>query len=265
MEQIYSKIEERMKDIRYKIAIISGKGGVGKSFVAASLAISLAMKGKSVGILDSDIHEPSISKIVKVLKGPEVHGELIRPAEGPMGVKVMSAQFLLPNTETPIVWRGPLKTRLIMEFLTKVDWNNLDYLIIDLPPGTGDEALTIAQLIRDATGAIIVTTPSDLAGFVVKKAIMFCKEIGLPIIGIVENMSEFVCPKCGTKYYIFGKDIGRRIAKEMNVRYLGSIPLDPRINECNDKGEIFVLKFPKSDASRRINEITEKVIEIVES
>lgn len=264
-QQVLSKIKDRMKDIRYKVAVISGKGGVGKSFIAVSLALALASQRRSVGLLDADIHGPSISWLLKVKEPPSaISKDLIKPAIGPLGIKVLSAQFLLPKSEMPIVWRGPLKTRLILEFLANVEWGRLDYLIVDLPPGTGDEALTIAQFLKGTNGAIVVTTPSDLAGFVVKKAIMFCKEVGFPVLGIVENMSEFICPNCGAKYTIFGKGSGRRIAEEMQVRYLGSIPLDPRINECNDKGEPFILKFPESEAARKIYSIAEKIIQILE-
>jgi len=264
-ENLMKSIEERLRSVKHKIMVVSGKGGVGKSFITSSLALATAIKGRSVGVLDADIHGPSIPKILGINK-PLVYADEqgIYPAIGPLNMKVISVQFFLPEEDTPIIWRGPLKGRLIGEFLSKVVWGPLDYLYIDLPPGTGDEALSVAQYIKGISGAVIITIPSDLSRVVVKKAIRFCKELKIPILGIIENMSGFTCPKCGTTYELFGSGAGVRIANEVEVPYLGSIPLDPRISECNDNGEPFVIKYPDTQATKAIKEIIEKIIKTLE-
>jgi ATP-binding protein involved in chromosome partitioning len=265
IQEMQRKIVEKMGKIKYKIAILSGKGGVGKSFVTASLAIALASRGKRVAVLDADIHGPSIPKLLGVhgytmMAGPEG----ILPVTAAYGVKVVSMDFLLPSEETPLIWRGPLKTNAIRELLAEVAWGELDYLLIDLPPGTGDEALSIAQMIPKVDGAIIVTIPSDLSRIVVKKAVMFAKKLAIPVIGIVENMSGFTCPESGKTYYIFGKGAGKRIAEEMNVDFLGEIPLDPRISEANDKGVPFFVEYPDTEAAKAFLRIADKIIAKVE-
>ena len=258
-------IEENMKKIKYKIAVLSGKGGVGKSFVTASLAFALSYLGKRVGVLDADIYGPSIPKMMGVEGQPVLatgEGRLI-PVTAPLGVKVLSIGLMLPGEDVPVIWRGAMTTSAIREMLAYADWGELDYLLIDLPPGTGDEQLTIVQLIKDMTGAIIVTIPSDVSRVVVAKAINFCRKLNLRILGIVENMSYFVCPD-GSKHYIFGEGAGRRIAERYNVRFLGEIPIDPRISRANDRGEPFFVKYPDSPASKAMIELARKVIELVE-
>lgn len=259
--QEFERIKARLSKIRYKIAVMSGKGGVGKSFVTANLAVALAMKKRSVGILDADFHGPSVPKLLglqgrRLLSGPPG----VFPVLGPAGIKVVSIDFMLPDENTPVIWRGPLKAGALRELLSMVAWGEMDYLLVDLPPGTGDEPLSVAQLIKDLSGAIIVTIPSDLSRVVVKKAVAFAKQLNIRVLGIVENMSYFVCPKCGTKYRIFGEGAGRRIADEMNVDFLGEIPLDPRIAECSDKGEPFVLRYPDSEAAKAVMAIAGAVI-----
>ena len=265
LQERNKKIVERMSKIKYKIAILSGKGGVGKSFVTASLASALAAKGRKVAVLDADMHGPSIPKLLGVhgkimYAGPEG----IIPVETEYGVKVVSIDFMIPSEETPVIWRGPLKTNAIGELLAEVNWGDLDYLLIDLPPGTGDEPLSIAQLIPRVNGAIIVTIPTDLSRIVVKKAVAFAKRLAMPILGIVENMSGFTCPETGKTYYIFGKDGGKRMAEEMKVEFLGSIPIDPRISEANDKGIPFFIAYPESEASKKFLEIADKIIKKIE-
>ncbi len=246
-------IEENMKKIKYKIAILSGKGGVGKSFVTASLAFALSYLGKKVGVLDADIYGPSIPKMMGV-QGQHIlatgEGRLI-PVTAPLGVKVVSIGLMLPAEDVPVIWRGAMTTSAIREMLAYTDWGELDYLLVDLPPGTGDEQLTIVQLIKDMTGAIIVTIPSDVSRLVVAKAINFCRKLNLDIIGIIENMSYFVCPD-GSKHYIFGEGAGRRIAEQYNIPFLGEIPIDPRISRANDAGEPFFVKYPDTPAARAI-------------
>ena len=260
-EELLKSIESKMSKIKHKIMIVSGKGGVGKSSVAASLSLATAVKGKKVGLLDADIHGPSIPKILGLEKSKLLISPLgIVPVIGPLNLKVVSTQFILPEEDAPVIWRGPLKGRLIAEFLANVNWGELDYLYVDLPPGTGDEPLSIAQYIKNMSGAVIVTIPSDLSRVVVKKAVRFCQKLNVPILGIIENMNGFTCPKCGTTYNIFGEGAGRKIAVEMNIPYLGSIPIDPRISECNDKGEPFIIKYEDAPATKIILQIAEEII-----
>ncbi|RLG89524.1 MAG: ATP-binding protein [Thermoprotei archaeon] len=266
LEAMRAMIKKRMSNVRHKLAIISGKGGVGKSFVAASLALSLKKRGREVAILDADIHGPSIPKIMGI-RGASMYvnpqGDLL-PVISPSGVAVISIELLMTNPDLPVIWRGPLKGRAISEFLSKVSWGELDYLIIDLPPGTGDEALTVGQILPDLSGAIIVTAPSDLSKIVVKKAAIFCRELGIRILGIVENMSEFTCPRCGATYKLFGSGVGESMAKELGVEFLGSIPLDPRISEAMDRGELHKVLELSPIIAKSITKITEKVEEVLE-
>ncbi len=265
IRQQEEEARKRLSKIKHKIIVLSGKGGVGKSFITANIAAALAQKGYVVGVFDADIHGPSIPKIFGV------HGQSlyagpggIMPLMGVGNVRVVSADLMLPNEEAALIWRGPLKTGFIRELLSMVNWGEMDFLLVDLPPGTGDEALTIAQLIKDLDGAIVVTTPSDLTRIVVKKAITFCKQLNVDIIGIVNNMCCFICPNCGAKYYIFGKGGADKLTEEMGLQLLGDIPLDPRIGEAMDKGVPFVVAFPEADAAKKLVEIAEKVAEYVE-
>jgi len=259
-------IRTRMDRIKHKIAIISGKGGVGKSTVTVNLAVALAQRGYGVGILDADVHGPSIPKMLgmkdeKLSVGPPG----VFPAIGPFGIKVVSMDFLLPSEETPVIWRGPLKMGAIRQFLSEFVWGPLDFLLIDLPPGTGDEPLSVIQLIPEMDGAIIVTIPSEASQRVVKKAISFARELKVPIIGIIENMSGFVCPNCGAEVDIFKKGGGLKMAQELSVPYLGSIPLDPSICVASDEGTPFALKNPTSPAVKSFVAIVEKVEAFINS
>jgi len=250
----------RMKQVKHKIAVISGKGGVGKSTVTVNLAAAFALHGKRVGILDADIHGPSVPRLLG-LTGQQVRvgppGAF--PVIGPLGMKVVSIDFFLPEEKTPTIWRGPLKMTAIRQFLSDVVWGELDVLFIDLPPGTGDEPLSIAQLLPNIDGVIIVTMPSELSRAVVNKAITFARRVGLPTIGIVENMSGFVCPTCGDKIDIFQSGGGKQMAEETGVPLLGSIPIDPKVGVDSDKGSPFVIEHADSPAAKAFVEIVEKV------
>lgn len=250
----------RMKQIKHKIAIISGKGGVGKSTITVNLAAAFAMLGKQVGILDADLHGPSVPRLLG-LAGQQVKigppGAF--PVKGPLGMKVISIDFFLSEERTPTIWRGPLKMTAIRQLLSDIVWGDLDVLFIDLPPGTGDEPLSIAQLLPDIDGVIIVTMPSELSRAVVNKAITFARRLGLPIIGIVENMSGFICPKCGEKVAIFQSGGGKKMSEETGVPFLGSIPIDPNVSLDSDKGVLFVVEHAESPVTNAFIKIVKKV------
>lgn len=256
------RLKTWMSKIKHKIVILSGKGGVGKSTVAANLAIALALRGRAnmVGVLDADITGPSIPKILGT-RGQQLNvgPPGIFPATGPLGIKIVSMDFLLPSDETPVIWRGPLKSMAIRQFLADVAWGDLEFLVVDLPPGTGDEALSIMQLIPNIDGTVIVTIPSEVSQIVVKKAITFSRQLKAPIIGIVENMSGFICPKCGAEIEIFKVGGGEKIAKDLTVPFLGKIPIDPEICKDSDMGMPFIVEHTNSPAAKAFMEIVEKI------
>ena len=262
------KVRERMNKIRHKIAVISGKGGVGKSTVTVNLAMAFAIHGhvNHVGILDADIHGPSVPKMLGIAGQRLQVGPLgAFPVSGPLGIKVVSMDFLLPDENSPVIWRGPLKMTAIRQFLSDIVWGDLDVLLIDLPPGTGDEPLSVAQLLPEMDGVVIVTIPSEVSQIVVKKSAFFARQVGMPIIGIVENMSGFVCPKCGSKADIFQSGGGRKIAEELRIPFLGSIPIDQSICQDADRGTPFILEHVDSPASKSFMEIVEKVEDFLKS
>ena len=245
--------------IKHKIAVISGKGGVGKSTITVNLAAAYALQGNRVGILDADIHGPSVPRLLGLEgKHAKVGPTGVFPVEADLGIKVMSIDFFM-SEEMPTIWRGPLKMRAIKQFLTEIVWGELDYLFIDLPPGTGDEPLSIAQLLPDLDGVVIVTMPSLLSSSIVKKAVTFARTVKLPIIGVVENMSGFVCPHCGVKTEIFQSGGGSKLAQDVGVAFLGSIPIDPKVGVDSDKGTPFVLSHKDSTATKAFMEIVQNV------
>lgn len=238
--------KRKIPGIKRVILVGSGKGGVGKSTVAANLAVALKKAGYKVGLLDADIYGPSVPTILG-LKNAVVSvndNQKILPVEK-NGLKVLSIGFMLPNEETPVIWRGALLMKAIQQFMFDVDWGELDYLVVDLPPGTGDVQLTLAQnLILD--GAIVVTTPQDVALADVKKAVAMFEELGVPVLGLVENMAYFVCPNCGERSYIFGKGRVEEYAKRKGLEILAQIPTEPSVSEASDRGEPVVEADRKS-------------------
>lgn len=260
-------LKTRMSKVKHKIAVISGKGGVGKSLVTVNLAIALAMHGRSgrVGILDADIHGPCVPKMLG-LKGSLLQSGPpgIFPAFGPLNIKVVSMGFLLPTDDSPVIWRGPLKMGAIRQFLSEIVWGDLDYLLIDLPPGTGDEPLSVLQMLPEMDGVVVVTVPSEVSQDVVKKAVTFARKMGVPILGIVENMSSLVCPHCGGRIDVFGFGGGEKVAKDMDISLLGTIPLDPRISIAMDAGTPFIVSEPESLASKAFYAIVEKIESLTE-
>ena len=257
-------IQQRMKKIKHKIAVISGKGGVGKSLVTVNLAALLAQNGREdkIGVLDADLTGPCVPKMLG-LKGSRLQSSPagIFPANGPEGIRVVSMDFLLPTDDAPVIWRGPLKMGAIRQFLSEVAWGNLDVLLVDLPPGTGDESLSILQLLPEMDGVVIVTIPSEVSQAVVKKAVTFARKMNVPIFGIVENMSGMICPHCGETINVFSEGGGAKVSTEMGVELLGSIPLDPRVAQDSDEGIPFTVKHPESPASKAFKEIVVKIEE----
>ena len=252
-------------DVKHVILILSGKGGVGKSTVAVNLAYALSNHGKEVGILDLDIHGPNIPKML----GIEDHrlmteGNKILPVRVTGTLKAVSMAFLLPEKNSPVIWRGAMKAGAIRQFLEDTAWGSLDYLVVDLPPGTGDEALTIAQIAPNLRGAVIVTTPQDVSTLDSTKAITFIEQLGLKVIGVIENMSGFICPHCGESVDLFGKGGGERIAEEHNVPFLGSLPFDIDVRKAGDEGRPFILLRKDSITWKAIDAVMEKLVEIVE-
>ncbi len=251
--------EETLGRIKHKYIVLSGKGGVGKSTVAVNLAVSLALAGNEVGILDVDIHGPSVPKMLNLEDHRlESTGQKLIPAE--VGnIKVISIGFLLNSADDAVIWRGPMKAGVIKQFVEDVDWGDLDYLVVDCPPGTGDEPLSVIQTLTGADGCIVVTTPQDVALADVRKSIKFCEKLELPVLGVVENMSGFVCPHCGEVSDIFKSGGGEQMAKEMNVPFLGSVPLDPLVVTAGDKGTPYVYNYAKSAAAQAFEQIVAKL------
>jgi len=259
-----SKVTNNLRKIKHKILVLSGKGGVGKSTVSANLAVALSKKGSEVGILDVDIHGPSIPKMLGVEdKRPVTSDVSFDPVFYSPKLKVMSMGFILHDKDSPVIWRGPLKMTAIKQLIGDVNWGDLDYLIVDIPPGTGDEPLSIAQLIPNCDGAIIVTTPQDVALVSVRKSINFVKKMNMPVIGIIENMSGFKCPHCGKSIDIFKTGGGVKASKDFSVPFLGKVPLDPQIVETGDSGEPFVVKNNGADTAKAFIEIVENIEKIV--
>jgi len=255
------KLMKSMAHIRHKIIVTSGKGGVGKSTVSSNIAMLLSMRGYEVGLLDADIHGPNIPKMFHI-EDAVLHGdnEGIMPVIVPPHLKVMSMAFLVQDSDEPIIWRGPLKMGALRQFLADVRWGELDFLIIDLPPGTGDEPLTIMQLLPEADGSVVVTTPQDVALQNSRKSIGFSRKLNIPVLGIIENMSGLTCPHCGKEIDLFKIGGGEKAAVELDVPFLGRIPLDPKVVTSGDEGMPIVISDTDSPAAAAYGLIVEEIL-----
>ncbi|UCC93807.1 MAG: Mrp/NBP35 family ATP-binding protein [Thermoplasmata archaeon] len=257
-----SQIEENLQvldnlaRIKHKIVVMSGKGGVGKSTVAVNLALTLASEGYRVGVMDVDIHGPDVAMLLGVEdERLQSTGDMIVPVRVNENLSAISMAFLLEDRDTPIVWRGPMKMSAIKQFLGEVAWGDLDYLVIDLPPGTGDEPLSVAQMIPDGAWAVVVTTPQDLALLDSRKAIRFAEALNMNVAGVVENMAGLECPHCGESIDLFKTGGGEAAANEMGVNFLGRIPIDPHMVKMGDLGQPYVVQEPNEPAPRAFHEI----------
>ncbi len=255
-------VKPTLERIKHVFVVLSGKGGVGKSTVATNLALGLRLRGQTVGLLDVDVHGPSIPKILG-LQGQRAmgDGEKLIPLETPEGLKVMSTGLILEKDDEPIVWRGPLKAGVIKQFIGEVRWGDLDYLIVDCPPGTGDEPLSICQLIPNAE-AILVTTPQQVATLDVSKSITFCNQLGLRIAGVIENMSGFTCPHCGVFTPIFKTGGGEALARRYGLPLLGKLPIATEIGESGDEGKPFVAAHPDTPAAKAFMAAVDNLLSI---
>lgn len=261
-QEMDEKLEKNMADIKHKILVLSNKGGVGKSSVAVNLSCSLSEKGYKVGILDADLHGPSVAKMLG-FEGEKLTGSngLINPVVARPNLEAISMASLIGSPDTPLVWRGPLKGVAIKQFLAEVNWGKLDFLIIDSPPGTGDEPLSICQLVPELDGAIIVTTPQEVALTDSRKCITFLKDINIPILGIVENMSGFRCPHCDKRIDIFKAGGGKKAADELKVPFLGSIPIDIEIASSGDQGTPFMCNDKQSESGQAFEKIVQLILD----
>ena len=254
-------IKDSLSLIRDKFMVMSGKGGVGKTSVAANLAMALSKQGARVGLMDVDLHGPDIPRILgfKGVLEASVDGR-IKPKPYSENLEVVSVGSMAGDPDKAVIWRGPLKLQVIRQFISGVQWGKLDYLIIDSPPGTGDEPLTIAQTIPDAK-AIIVTMPQEMSLDDVRRSINFCKTVNMQVFGLIENMSGFVCPHCGKAIDLFGSGGGSRTATAMDIPFLGRIPLDAKMVKCADAGESYMEKYPNSEVTKAFNQVVAKIIE----
>ncbi len=257
-------LNDNLARIKNSIVVISGKGGVGKSTVSVNLAYGLALSGKSVGILDVDIHGPSIAKMVGVEGNPILaHPETKKPMPVRVhdNLHVMSIASLIEDQDAPLIWRGPMKMSAIKQFMEDIQWPALDYLIVDCPPGTGDEPLSVVQLLKNVTGSIIVSTPQDVAFLDARKTIRFSQSLGINILGLVENMKELICPHCGKAINVFSGEGAAKAIMDFEIELLGQIPIEIDIPTCSDKGRPFIYDIAKKPAGEAMQKIVERVIE----
>lgn len=252
------RIKNNMDKIKHKIVVMSGKGGVGKSTMSTNIAYGLSLAGKKVGILDADLHGPNIPLMLGV-EGTKLPS-LEKPLKLSENLKVVSLSFYMENSDNPIVWRGPAKIGAIKQLLGDVDWGDLDYLVVDLPPGTGDEPLTIAQSLGKVDGSVIVTTPQDVAILDSRKSVKFSEMVNMPVMGIIENMSGFVCPHCNKRIDIFKNGGGEKAANEMNVNFLGKIPMTAEMVEAGDEGKPYIFSKKEGIAYNSLNSVITSIL-----
>jgi len=259
-----AKINNALGKIRHKFLVMSGKGGVGKTSTSVNLSIALANKGFKVGIMDVDLHGPDVPRMLGLNAMLEVgpNGKLT-PASYSNNLTAVSVESLMPTKDEAVIWRGPIKYSAIQQFIGDVDWGDLDFLIIDSPPGTGDEPLTIAQIIKDAK-AIIVTTPQEVALADVRKSISFCKRVKMDVFGLIENMSGLSCPHCGEIIDLFGSGGGEKTARQFGLNFLGRIPIDPNVVQCGDSGQCYRDANADSNVSRAFDDIAGKMAELAQ-
>jgi ATP-binding protein involved in chromosome partitioning len=261
--QLQDMVIHRVLDrIKYKLFVMSGKGGVGKSTVAVNLALALTRTTTgTVGLLDVDLHGPSVPRMLGLSVNAQVdESRNISPVSYNPKLEVLSIESIVRDKDTAIVWRGPLKLNMIRQFISDVEWGDLDYLVIDSPPGTGDEPLTVAQTIGGAQ-AVVVTTPQEIALADVRKSINFCKQVNLKVLGVVENMSGFVCPKCGERIDMFSSGGGEKLAKDAGIPFLGRIPLDPEVVKSGDQGRPYLAAARDTETGRAYREVVDRVLE----
>jgi len=256
-------VEESLKKIKNKLIVMSGKGGVGKTSVSVNLSIALAAKGYKVGIMDVDLHGPDVPRMLG-LEGMLTlnQKQKLIPMSFSENLQAVSVESLTLNKDDAIIWRGPIKHSAIRQFIADVEWGELDFLIIDSPPGTGDEPLSVAQTIKDAK-AIIVTTPQEVALADIRKSINFCKTVKMDIFGLIENMSGFTCPNCGEKYDLFGSGGGEKTAETAGITFLGKIPFDLNVVSCGDNGISFQEKYKDSQVAKAFADIAEKMSKLI--
>ena len=258
-------LADNLGRIKHKIVIISGKGGVGKSTIAVNLAYGLAVQGKKVGILDVDIHGPSIAMMLGIEgKRLTVSNKRAAPIKIHDNLFALTIASLIPDSDDPVIWRGPMKMNVIKQFLQDIEWPELDYLIVDSPPGTGDEPLSVIQIIKDVDGSIIVSTPQDVAFLDARKTIKFSRKLSVPVLGIIENMSGFSCPHCGKKIELFQGKGAQKAAVDFGIDILGIIPFDTNIVKTSDIGRPFIYDYNRAEAAKEMKKITEKSIDKVE-
>jgi ATP-binding protein involved in chromosome partitioning len=251
-------IAEALKYVKYKIAILSGKGGVGKTATTVNLAAALQKTGLKVGVFDADLHGPSVPKMFGIKKEAKLNGAFwLDPVVTEHGIKALSVALFWPGDMTPVMWRGQAKSRTIRQLLSSAKWGGLDFLLVDLPPGTGDEPIAILKSIPDLDGAIIVTTPQEVATLVCSKAVNAAQTLGAKVLGLIENMSMYVCGGCGDTVYLFGKDKGKQLARMMEIPFLGSIPIDPLFSEAADSGVPVVNLHPASITAKAFTMIAD--------
>jgi len=255
--------DDPIPDVKNVVLVMSGKGGVGKSTVAANLALAIARAGFRVGLLDADMYGPSVPTMFGITGQPMTDGQKIRPLER-FGIKLMSIGFLLEDSKSAVVWRGPMLNGALVQFLRDVAWGELDFLFLDLPPGTGDVALTVSQQLR-SNGAVMVTTPQEVALQDVYKSVTMCQKVGIPITGIVENESYFICDGCEKRHELFGSGGGQKVAELAGAPLLAQIPLHPAVREWGDAGTPVVQASPGSQSAKAFAELAERLVEQIEA